>query len=110
MAYWGQGTRFDFANWFSRPETRQASNRTTRDVGMSKRVVSSGAVFSGSTITDAGQTWTVFAVDDEIMITSSSADNNGTRTVISSNASSITVDFPVKSETVSGYSIEVRTP
>jgi len=108
MGYWGQGTRQDPQMGYSHPETRFPNNKLTRDVGLSKRVVSSAAVFSGSTIVDAGQTWTVFAVNDEVVV-NGSASNNGVRVITAVTASSITCDFPVKSETVSGYSIEVRT-
>lgn len=108
MAYWGQGTRADFGNWFSRPETRFPNNRVTRDVGMLKRQIIS-ATFAGSTITDAATTFTgVWAVDDEIIVTGSAL-NNGTHTVLAVALHSLTVDFPVKAEgPIAG--VEIRTP
>jgi hypothetical protein len=107
MPYWGQGTRNNYQNFWSRPDSRFSSNKVTRDKGMSKRVVTS-AIFSGSLISDATTDFTVFQTDDDIIIYGS-ASNNGTRTILSVALHSITVDFPVKTETTT-TSIEIRTP
>lgn len=92
------GTRQNRQFWRSRPETREPNNKYTRDVGLNKRVTIAG-VFSGSLISDNNGTtnFSVFAVNDEIVIWGS-ASNNGQRTILSVSSGSITVDFPVVTE------------
>lgn len=104
------GTRNFHQVYASHPESRMPNNKYTRDVGMSKRVLSTAAVMSSTTLTDAAQTWTVFSAGDPVTIFGTSGGlNNGDRMITAVSASSITVDFPFKTETVSGYTIEVRT-
>lgn len=107
MPYYGQGTRTNFQMWFSRPETRFPNTKETRDVGMSKRVIAS-ATFSGTSIVDVAANFSVFQVDDEIIVWGS-ASNNGTRTVLSVGSSFLLVDWPVVTEGPTA-GVEIRTP
>ena len=97
-------TRSNRQVWFSRPESFP-NNKHTRDVGMSKRVLPM-ATFSGSTISDPATNFSVFAVDDEILIWGSAL-NNGTRAILSVGSSFITVDWPVQTE--GPIAVEIRT-
>lgn len=103
---WYHGTRSNNQMWNSRPEVQLPNNKQTRDLGMSKRVLPS-ATFSGSTISDPATNFSVFAVNDEIVLMGSAL-NNGTRTVLTVGSSFITVDWPVKTE--GPISVEIRTP
>lgn len=107
MAVWWQGTRNCFQMWFSRPETRFPNDKLTRDVGMSKRVVVS-ATFSGSSIVDTASNFSVFQIDDEIVIWGS-ASNNGTRAILAVGSSFLMVDWPVVTEGPTA-NVEIRTP
>lgn len=105
-----QGTRQASNVFYSRPSSRMESARTTRDVGLNKRLVLANAVFSGSTISDAAGGFAVFRVNDGIVITGTNGgNNNGDRTILSGNSFSIVVDFPVKTEGPTA-NVEVRTP
>ncbi len=93
-----QGTRQRQGFLYIHPESRLPNNKYTRDVGLNKRLTIAG-VFSGSLISDNGATadFSVFKVDDQIIIWGS-ASNNGVRTILSVSSGSITVDFPVVTE------------
>jgi hypothetical protein len=106
MPFFGQGTRQDTRQWNSRPETRLPNNKENRDPGLSKRVLPS-ATFSGSVISDPATNFSVFAVNDEVIIWGSAL-NNGTRTVLTVGSSFLTVDWPVKTE--GPIAVEIRTP
>jgi hypothetical protein len=102
-----QGTRNNYQQWYSRPETRLENSSFTRDVGMSKRVIAN-ATFSGSSIVDTATNFSVFQFDDEILI-SGSALNNGTRAILAVGSSFLMVDWPVKTEGPTA-NVEIRTP
>jgi hypothetical protein len=93
-----QGTRETKSFCLSHQSSRLDQNRYTRDVGMSKRVITN-ATFGGNTIFDAGATFTVFKVYDMIAITGTQGGlNNGDRLVLAVTASQLTVDWPVHTE------------
>jgi hypothetical protein len=105
------GTRARQSGLYSRPSSRFPNNKMTRDVGMSKRVISN-ATFTATDakITGANGDFTAFAVDDPIIIWGS-AKNNGEHTVTgidATNQAYLVLDFPVVNE--GPISVEVRTP
>ena len=104
-----QGTRETKSFSLSHPASRNGNNRTSRDVGLSKRVVAN-ATFSGNTIFDSGSTFTVFKVGDVVEIVGTAGGlNNGRRLILAVVPTSITVDFPVKTEGPTA-GVEIRTP
>ncbi len=100
------GTRQRQGDLRSRPETRFPNNKYTTDVGLNKRL-SISALFAGSLISDNAATadFSVFAVDDQIIIWGS-ASNNGVRTILSVASASITVDWPLTTE--GPIAVEIR--
>lgn len=92
------GTRQNRQFWFSRPDTRFPNDKYTSDPGLNKYKTIAG-VFSGSLISDNNGTtdFSVFAVNDEIIVWGS-ASNNGIHTILSISSGSLTVDWPVVTE------------
>jgi predicted extracellular nuclease len=102
-----QGTRETKSFTTSHPSSREDNGFYTRDKGLSKRVIANATM--GPTIFDAGANFSVFKVGDLVQVTGTSGGlNNGERTVLAVTASSLTVDFPCKSEGPTA-GVEVRT-
>ena len=103
-----QGTRETKSFTLSHPSSREDNSGLDADKGMSKRLVLADAVFAGSTLSGTG-TFTVFKVNDQILIVATAGGlNNGNRTVRSGAAGSITCDFPFHTEGPTA-GVEVRT-
>lgn len=101
-----EGTRERENFYLNRPETRFPNGKDTRDVGLSKRLTIS-ATFAGSLISDAASNFTVFEVNDQVIIWGSTS-NNGVRTILSISTQSITVDWPVATEGPTS-NVEIRS-
>ena len=103
-----QGTRETRSFFLSHPSSREDNSGKDTDKGMSKRVIAS-ATFSGSTITDAASNFSVFKVYDWIVIVGTQGGlNNGNRTVLAVTATTLTCDFPFKTEGPTA-GVEIRT-
>ena len=74
-----QGSRETKSFFRSRPSSRESNNGTTRDVGLSKRLVLADATFSGATLSGTGN-FAVFKIGDLIEIDGTQGGhNNGER-------------------------------
>jgi len=103
-----QGSRETKSFFRSRPSSRESNNGTTRDVGLSKRLVLADATFSGATLSGTGN-FAVFKIGDLIEIDGTQGGhNNGDRTILALTATTLTCDWPFHTEGPTP-NVEIRT-
>jgi hypothetical protein len=84
------------------------SSEDTRDKGLSKEVIAV-ATFAGSVLTAAASNFTVFKVGDLIEIAGTEGGlNNGNRTILALTTTTLTCDWPFKTEGPTS-NVEIRT-
>jgi hypothetical protein len=105
-----QGTRETKSFQWNHPSGQRSHIGYNADKGMSKRVTPTFVSFAGTNISTPDTVFGVFKVGDRIDIAGTTGGlNNGERLILAVTPTSMTVDWPAKTEgPVAG--IEIRTP